>query len=114
MDVCEPMTNTFYRPDERAAGVNDLFTLIAPRYDLMNDLQSFGLHRRWKHRLVALAKARAGDTALDVCCGTGDIAFGLENCGCGDVVGRVGGSGVRAGNVCVMMVNDAEPVMVTQ
>jgi demethylmenaquinone methyltransferase/2-methoxy-6-polyprenyl-1,4-benzoquinol methylase len=76
------MTNTFYRPDERAAGVNDLFTLIAPRYDLMNDLQSFGLHRRWKHRLVALAKARAGDRALDVCCGTGDIAFGLANCGC--------------------------------
>jgi demethylmenaquinone methyltransferase/2-methoxy-6-polyprenyl-1,4-benzoquinol methylase len=76
------MANKFYEPgDQRAAKVNDLFTAIAPRYDLINDLQSFGLHRRWKHRVVKLAGARPGDRALDVCCGTGDIAFALATQG---------------------------------
>lgn len=76
------MANKFYEPgDQRAAKVNDLFTAIAPRYDLTNDLQSFGLHRRWKHRVVKLAGARPGDRALDVCCGTGDIAFALATQG---------------------------------
>ncbi len=72
------MTNTFYDPgSERAAKVNQLFTRIARRYDLINDLQSFGLHRLWKRRVVKLAAASAGDRALDVCCGTGDLAFAL-------------------------------------
>lgn len=76
------MANKFYEPgDQRAAKVNDLFTVIAPRYDLINDLQSFGLHRRWKHRVVKLAAARPRDRALDVCCGTGDIAFALATQG---------------------------------
>jgi demethylmenaquinone methyltransferase/2-methoxy-6-polyprenyl-1,4-benzoquinol methylase len=58
--------------------VQDLFGEIAPRYDLINDLQSFGLHRAWKRKLVELAAMRSGMTALDVCCGTGDIAFALQ------------------------------------
>jgi demethylmenaquinone methyltransferase/2-methoxy-6-polyprenyl-1,4-benzoquinol methylase len=73
------MVNEFY--DEgahRAAKVQDLFSRIAPRYDLVNDVQSFGLHRYWKRRLVDLARARAGDRALDVCCGTGDLALRLS------------------------------------
>src|SRR5262249_37384016 len=41
------------------------------------DVQSFGLHRRWKRRLVALANVQPGQRALDVCCGTGDIALAL-------------------------------------
>ncbi len=70
------MTNRFYEPgNQRAAKVNDLFTTIAPRYDLINDLQSFGLHRYWKRRLIQLAEARPGQRALDLCCGTGDIAL---------------------------------------
>ncbi|MFM2295258.1 MAG: demethylmenaquinone methyltransferase [Verrucomicrobiota bacterium] len=69
------MANKFYAPGEqRAAKVNDLFATIARRYDLLNDLQSFGLHRRWKRRAVALAQPQPGDRALDVCCGTGDLA----------------------------------------
>jgi len=69
------MANEFYEPGEqRAAKVNDLFAAIAPRYDFINDLQSFGLHRRWKNRLVRLANSRPGQLGLDVCCGTGDIA----------------------------------------
>lgn len=76
------MANEFYDPGEqRAAKVNDLFAAIARRYDFINDLQSFGLHRRWKNRLVHLANVRPGSDALDVCCGTGDIAQRLANAG---------------------------------
>jgi len=76
------MPNKFYSPGEqRAARVNDLFAAIAPRYDLINDLQSFGLHRRWKRRVVELAGVRPGDRALDLCCGTGDIALALARRG---------------------------------
>src|SRR6266550_4099367 len=76
------MTNKFYVSGERrAAKVNDLFTTIAPRYDLINDLQSFGLHRYWKRRLIQLTGARSGQRALDLCCGTGDIALGLARRG---------------------------------
>lgn len=81
------MANSFYQPGEkRDSRVHDLFAKIAPRYDLINDLQSFGLHRYWKQRLLRLANVRAGERALDVCCGTGDISFGLEELG-GAVVG---------------------------
>jgi len=70
--------NPYYQSGEARAGrVQDLFGEIAPRYDLINDLQSFGLHRAWKRKLVELSAVRLGMTALDVCCGTGDIAFAL-------------------------------------
>ncbi len=76
------MGNAYYAPDAtRAAKVSALFARIAPRYDLINDLQSFGLHRLWKRRLVRLADARRGLRALDLCCGTGDVAFALARAG---------------------------------
>lgn len=76
------MANPYYAADEHRAGrVGDLFGAIAPRYDLINDLQSLGLHRRWKRRLVALASLKPGDRALDLCCGTGDVAFALAEQG---------------------------------
>jgi demethylmenaquinone methyltransferase/2-methoxy-6-polyprenyl-1,4-benzoquinol methylase len=72
------MSNMFYAPGpHRAAKVNDLFAAVARRYDFLNDLQSFGLHRLWKRRVVQLASVRPGDRALDVCCGTGDLACAL-------------------------------------
>src|SRR5688500_17381413 len=81
------MSESFYQPGEqRGARVNDLFGKIAPRYDLINDLQSFGLHRYWKNRLLKLANVKPGERALDVCCATGDISFGLAKLGA-DVVG---------------------------
>jgi len=81
------MSNKFYQPGEqRAAKVEDLFAAIAPRYDLINDLQSLGLHRRWKRALLKMADIKPGDRALDLCCGTGDIAFALQAAGA-DVVG---------------------------
>jgi demethylmenaquinone methyltransferase/2-methoxy-6-polyprenyl-1,4-benzoquinol methylase len=81
------MSNKFYQPgEERAARVGDLFATIAPRYDLINDLQSLGLHRRWKRTLLKLADVKPGERGLDLCCGTGDIAFALQAAGA-DVVG---------------------------
>jgi demethylmenaquinone methyltransferase/2-methoxy-6-polyprenyl-1,4-benzoquinol methylase len=76
------MANPFYQPGARRADqVRALFRTIARRYDLINDLQSLGLHRRWKRRLVALAQLGPGQRALDVCCGTGDVALALARTG---------------------------------
>jgi demethylmenaquinone methyltransferase / 2-methoxy-6-polyprenyl-1,4-benzoquinol methylase len=76
------VSNEFYAPGKaRAAKVNQLFARIARRYDFLNDLQSFGLHRSWKQRVVALAKVTPDARALDLCCGTGDIAFALAQAG---------------------------------
>jgi len=76
------MTNEFYDPgSERVAKVNRLFTRIARRYDLLNDIQSFGVHRLWKRKVVEMTRAHPGTRALDVCCGTGDIAFALARRG---------------------------------
>lgn len=76
------MVESYLAKDEtRAEKVRELFDSIAPRYDLINDLQSFCLHRRWKRRLVQFAEVKPGKRALDLCCGTGDIAFALANKG---------------------------------
>ncbi len=81
------MSNGFYVPGpQRAAKVNDLFETVARRYDLINDAQSLGLHRLWKRRVARIANVRPGDRSLDVCCGTGDLAFALAAQGA-DVVG---------------------------
>jgi demethylmenaquinone methyltransferase/2-methoxy-6-polyprenyl-1,4-benzoquinol methylase len=76
------MSERYYKEGaERASRVRSLFDRIARRYDLINDLQSFGLHRHWKRRLLKLAQLKAGEAALDVCCGTGDIAEALASAG---------------------------------
>ena len=66
--------------------VDRLFGAIAARYNLVNDIQSLGLHRVWKRRVVVLANLKEGETGLDICCGTGDIAIGLAKRG-GSIVG---------------------------
>jgi len=81
-DADQTVTNEYYQPgEERAAKVGQLFATIARRYDLINDIQSFGIHRRWKKRVLKLARIQAGERALDLCCGTGDITFALEKKG---------------------------------
>lgn len=76
------MGNAFYQAGaSRAAGVRDLFGTIARRYDRLNDLQSFGLHRLWKQRLAALAAPAPDAVVLDLCCGTGDVALRLVDRG---------------------------------
>jgi demethylmenaquinone methyltransferase / 2-methoxy-6-polyprenyl-1,4-benzoquinol methylase len=85
--VLSNMGNKFFSPGEQRAGkVNELFATIASRYDLINDLQSLGWHRRWKRRVVEYAAPQPGEHALDVCCGTGDLAFALA-AGGAEVVG---------------------------
>ena len=54
--------------------VDEVFDRVAPRYDLMNDLMSFGLHRLWKAFAVSIARLRPGERLLDVACGSGDLA----------------------------------------
>jgi demethylmenaquinone methyltransferase/2-methoxy-6-polyprenyl-1,4-benzoquinol methylase len=81
------VSNKYYKTgEERGALVGTLFAALAPRYDLINDLQSLGLHRRWKKLLAEMAEVKPGQKALDLCCGTGDIAFALNRAGA-DVVG---------------------------
>src|SRR6266853_4579451 len=76
------MANTFYAPGEqRVERVKALFARVASRYDLMNDLQSFGLHRYWKDRMVTLGTPKPGWTGLDVCCGTADLSLVLARRG---------------------------------
>jgi len=57
--------------------VQGMFDRIAPRYDLMNQVMSVGLHHRWRERAAQVADVAAGDRALDCCTGTGDLAFAL-------------------------------------
>ena len=62
---------------EKARRVRAVFDSVADRYDLMNDLMSAGAHRLWKRYTLALANLHAGQRALDVAGGSGDLALGL-------------------------------------
>jgi len=65
--------------------VREGFDSVAPRYDLMNDVMSLGLHRLWKRFAIAHSGLRAGQRALDVAAGSGDLSIGLAR--------RVGATG---------------------
>jgi len=67
--MTEAMTG---QPPER---VRAIFDAIAPVYDELNDAMSFGLHRVWKKMAVAMSGATPGMAALDLCCGSGDLAL---------------------------------------
>src|SRR4051812_13988844 len=73
------MSERYYTPGpDRSQRVRQLFARIATRYDLINDVQSLGLHRFWKRQLIAAARLTGRGRVLDVCCGTGDIALRLS------------------------------------
>ena len=61
-------------PADKAERVRAVFASVAGKYDVMNDLMSFGAHRLWKHFTLSLTGLRAGQSALDVAGGTGDLA----------------------------------------
>ena len=65
--------------EDKARRVRGVFDSVAERYDLMNDLMSAGTHRLWKRFTLGLANLRAGQQALDVAGGTGDLAAGLAH-----------------------------------
>jgi len=62
---------------DKKARVRGVFDSVAPRYDLMNDVMSGGLHRLWKRFTLAKTGLRPGQQALDVAAGSGDLAAGL-------------------------------------
>jgi demethylmenaquinone methyltransferase/2-methoxy-6-polyprenyl-1,4-benzoquinol methylase len=68
-------------PEEKTRRVGEVFSSVAQRYDLMNDLMSGGMHRLWKERFVARVKPRAGEEILDMAGGTGDVAFRMARHG---------------------------------
>ena len=68
-----------------ATQVRGMFDRIAGVYDLMNSAMTVGLHHRWRERAADRAEVNAGDRALDICCGTGDLAL--------ELAGRVGPNG---------------------
>lgn len=63
--------------EEHAERVRGVFAAVAPRYDLMNDLMSGGLHRVWKASMIDWLDPRPGWTVIDIAGGTGDIAHGI-------------------------------------
>lgn len=71
--------------DDKAARVGQVFDSVASKYDLMNDLMSFGIHRFWKQFTIEQTGLRPGQTALDVAGGTGDMAMAMAK--------QVGGDG---------------------
>jgi demethylmenaquinone methyltransferase/2-methoxy-6-polyprenyl-1,4-benzoquinol methylase len=68
-------------PDEKTRRVGGVFSRVASRYDLMNDLMSGGMHRLWKDRFVRRVAPRRGEAILDMAGGTGDIGFRLAASG---------------------------------
>lgn len=60
-----------------AGQVNRMFDRVASNYDALNSVMTAGLHHRWRERAADRAELGAGDFALDVCCGTGDLALEL-------------------------------------
>ncbi|MFL6801880.1 MAG: class I SAM-dependent methyltransferase, partial [Sphingomicrobium sp.] len=68
-------------PEEKTRRVGEVFSSVARRYDLMNDLMSGGMHRLWKDRFVNRVKPRTGEQILDMAGGTGDVAFRMARRG---------------------------------
>jgi demethylmenaquinone methyltransferase/2-methoxy-6-polyprenyl-1,4-benzoquinol methylase len=68
-------------PEEKTRRVGAVFSSVARRYDLMNDLMSGGMHRLWKERFVSRVKPRTGEEILDMAGGTGDVAFRMSRRG---------------------------------
>lgn len=68
-------------PEEKTRRVGEVFSSVARRYDMMNDLMSGGMHRLWKDRFVNRVKPRLGEEILDMAGGTGDVAFRMAKRG---------------------------------
>jgi demethylmenaquinone methyltransferase/2-methoxy-6-polyprenyl-1,4-benzoquinol methylase len=75
------LRSAFDTPENKRRHVRRLFATIADRYDLITAVLSYGQDARWKARLVREARVTEGDQALDLACGTGDIAFAVAAAG---------------------------------
>jgi demethylmenaquinone methyltransferase/2-methoxy-6-polyprenyl-1,4-benzoquinol methylase len=87
-------------PEEKTRRVGVVFSSVARRYDLMNDLMSGGMHRLWKDRFVARVKPRAGEQILDMAGGTGDVAFRMARRGAHVTVADINADMLEVGKEC--------------
>ena len=55
--------------------IKEMFNSISSRYDFLNDIFSFGLHRLWKKKLLNILNPNFGERWIDLCCGTGDMSI---------------------------------------
>jgi demethylmenaquinone methyltransferase/2-methoxy-6-polyprenyl-1,4-benzoquinol methylase len=69
---------SFFQKNNASLNIQNLFDTVTSRYDFMNDMMSFGLHRHWKKTFIDLIPQSPCLTLLDVASGTGDIAFGFS------------------------------------
>lgn len=118
---CDHQTDFGYKmvdEDRKADEVRHVFDSVAPKYDLMNDVLSFGTHRLWKRRCIVEANVRSGMKLLDIASGTGDLAIAFaKRAGAGNVIATdinremlsIGSKRLRnAGVPCECVVADAE------
>jgi demethylmenaquinone methyltransferase/2-methoxy-6-polyprenyl-1,4-benzoquinol methylase len=84
-------------PEEKTRRVGRVFSSVAQRYDVMNDLMSGGMHRLWKDRFVNRVKPRAGEQILDMAGGTGDVAFRLARRGAAVTVADINADMLEVG-----------------
>lgn len=83
-----------------SAEVRQMFSSIATRYDVTNEVLSFGIHRLWRRTAVRLSQAKPGDSVLDCASGTGDLALAFKR--------KVGGTGrVLGTDFCAEMLESA-------
>lgn len=80
-DLSDTFGHETVAPAQREQRIRQLFDTVAPRYDLLNDLLSLGIHRRWKNQLVRLADPQPGQFIVDLAGGTGDVARRLAGPG---------------------------------
>ncbi len=71
--ICSKMAPS--NQEDKESQVRSGFSAIAPDYDRINDLMTFGLHRQWKREVVGWLELSQGDSVLDLCCGTGDLGY---------------------------------------
>ena len=87
------------REEDKAAKVREVFSSVAQKYDVMNDLMSLGMHRAWKAFAIAQSGVRPGQRVLDVAGGTGDLALALAR--------RVAAGDTGGGQVILTDINGA-------
>jgi demethylmenaquinone methyltransferase/2-methoxy-6-polyprenyl-1,4-benzoquinol methylase len=87
--------------------VKGVFDSVARKYDLMNDVLSFGMHRLWKRYTIASSNVKTGDKVLDIAGGTGDLAIEFRN--------KVGDSGrVILSDINAAMLNEGRKNLINQ
>jgi demethylmenaquinone methyltransferase/2-methoxy-6-polyprenyl-1,4-benzoquinol methylase len=84
-------------PEEKTRRVGEVFSSVARRYDIMNDLMSGGMHRLWKDRFVSRVKPRPGEEILDMAGGTGDVAFRMARRGARVTVADINADMLKVG-----------------